>query len=132
MACSLRCSVRLQNAAEFRGVKREREEALGVRPDPAEEVRKGKRSRGTAFGTGVLDEDDAYGIMDNYVTAEENVREKHHFEIAMEDDEDEDVPGRQLPLFLKGHDSLFSFSHFSYFFFLFLGGGKRNAARRNC
>lgn len=83
-----------QNAAEFRSLKREREEALGVRPDAAEEVRKGKRSRGTAFGTGVLDEDDAYGIMDNYVTVEEDVREKHHFEIAMDGDDDDDVSVR--------------------------------------
>lgn len=53
-----------KGAEEFRAAKRLRAEASR----PGSNPREGPRGRGIAFGTGVLDEDDAYGILDDYVT----------------------------------------------------------------
>lgn len=50
-----------------------------------------KRSRGVAFGSGAADEDDTYGMMEDYVSAEADPRKGMLFEIAGDSDED-DLP----------------------------------------
>lgn len=73
----------LQGAEEFRRAKRGRE--VASQPVPA-----AKRTRGIAFGSGAGDEDDAYGMTEDYVTAGTG-KEGMSFEIASDDD-DEPVP----------------------------------------
>ena len=50
-----------------------------------------KRTRGVAFGTGAADEDDSYGMMEDYVSTEADPRKGMLFEIAGDSDE-EDLP----------------------------------------
>ena len=60
-----------------------------------------KRTRGVAFGTGAADEDDTYGMMEDYVNSEADPRKGMLFEIAGDSDE-EDLPyvmGRYTSLF---------------------------------
>jgi hypothetical protein len=81
----------VQNAEEFRGAKRERDSSKG---DNSEGLRTAKRARGVAFGSGVLDEDDVYGIEDDYVTADGSHREDVNFEIASDEEPDDIVTAR--------------------------------------
>ncbi|KAK9833838.1 hypothetical protein WJX74_007401 [Apatococcus lobatus] len=93
-------------AAEFAKAKRDREAS---RMD-VEGLRPAKRPRSVAFGTGALDEDDSYGITDNYVSTVERPSIASgllHFEVAGSDDEDGlDIrPGRDTgPKRLGGVD----------------------------
>lgn len=50
-----------------------------------------KRSRGVAFGSGAGDEDDSYGMLEDYVVSEADPRKGMLFEIAGDSDE-EDLP----------------------------------------
>ncbi|KAK9830452.1 hypothetical protein WJX72_011851 [[Myrmecia] bisecta] len=82
-----------KGAEEFRAAKRMREEPVqnqGAGPGGAL-----KRSRGPAFGTGALEEDDTYGMMEDYVTAEAGAAQGMHFEIASDNEEDEVMPARK-------------------------------------
>ena len=47
-----------------------------------------KRTRGVAFGTGAADEDDTYGMMEDYVNSEADPRKGMLFEIAGDSDEE--------------------------------------------
>ena len=79
-------AVSSQGAAEFAKAKRDRESS---RAD-VEGLRPAKRPRSVAFGTGALDEDDSYGITDDYVSNVErpSIASGLHFEVAGSDDED--------------------------------------------
>lgn len=60
-----------------------------------------KRTRGVAFGSGAADEDDTYGMMEDYISSEADPRKGMLFEIAGDSDE-EDLPyvmGRCVPCF---------------------------------
>lgn len=50
-----------------------------------------KRTRGVAFGSGAADEDDSYGMMEDYVADDADKRKGLLFEIAEGSDE-EDLP----------------------------------------
>lgn len=50
-----------------------------------------KRSRGVAFGSGAADEDDSYGMMEDYVADDGERRKGLLFEVAEGSDE-EDLP----------------------------------------
>lgn len=50
-----------------------------------------KRTRGVAFGSGAADEDDSYGMMEDYVVEETDKRRGLLFEVAEGSDED-DMP----------------------------------------
>ena len=50
-----------------------------------------KRTRGVAFGSGAADEDDSYGMMEDYITTEADPLKGMLFEIAGDSDE-EDLP----------------------------------------
>lgn len=50
-----------------------------------------KRSRGVAFGSGAADEDDSYGMMEDYIVDETDKRKGLLFELTDGSDED-DMP----------------------------------------
>ena len=80
-----------QGAEEFRAAKRGRD------APPENKTRPGsKRTRGIAFGTGVLDEDDAYGMTQDYVM-EAEPKAAFNFEIASDE---EDAPRHGPPCLL--------------------------------
>lgn len=76
---------RLQDAEVFRTVK------SSSAPDNRATAAGVKRTRGVAFGTGAADEDDSYGMMEDYVSTEADPRKGMLFEIAGDSDE-EDLP----------------------------------------
>ena len=71
-----------QGAEDFRSAKRQRDAA------PSSSSRPAKKGPGVAFGSGVMDEDDVYGMTDDYVTAPD-AREGYDFDLA---DEETDSP----------------------------------------
>ena len=75
----------LQGAEDFRAAKRGRDQ-----PDPR--VPAAKRTRGVAFGTGVMDEDDVYGLTDDYVVDPES---KDTLDFELHSDEDAEPVPRQ-------------------------------------
>mmetsp|Transcript_8580 Transcript_8580/g.24654 ORF Transcript_8580/g.24654 Transcript_8580/m.24654 type:complete len:930 (-) Transcript_8580:62-2851(-) len=75
-----------KNAEEFRKLKHGREGPGDAAP--------GKRRRGVAFGTGVLEEFDTYGEEEDYVT-EVDGRVGAYQEIVSEEDEELMLPGRR-------------------------------------
>lgn len=62
-------SINVQGAKEFAAAKRAKLEA--GRAASGAGPRAQRRHHGIAFGTGVLDEDDSYGILDDYIMTEE-------------------------------------------------------------
>lgn len=85
-----------KGAEEFRAAKRKRggfedEEAVGAGA-PGAAAAAARRGRGVAFGAGVLDEDDSYGIMDDYVDGPGG-RKGMAFEIMDVEDDDEEMLG---------------------------------------
>lgn len=79
------CCAVLQDAEVFRRATGS-QEAQG-RPSAAGT----KRTRGVAFGSGAADEDDSYGMMEDYVADDGDRRKGLLFEIAEGSDE-EDAP----------------------------------------
>ena len=84
----------VQDAEEFRAARQHRGPAGGPQRQagPAsQQQQQRKRTRGTAFGVGALDEDDSYGVMDDYVVDTDTDKTGgHHFELR--EDEEEDAP----------------------------------------
>jgi len=71
----------VQGADDFRSAKRQREGGeAGKQPG-------GKRGRGVAFGTGIMDEDDVYGLTDDYVV-EAEARDAYHFDLPSDNEDD--------------------------------------------
>lgn len=83
--CCCVCIWPCQDAEVFRAAKQGREDQQKSQQHPA------KRSRGVAFGSGAGDEDDVYGMTDDYATTGTG-KEGVAFEIAS--DEDDDLPVR--------------------------------------
>ena len=67
-----------QGAEDFRTAKRQRDE----KPSTA---RPAKQGRGVAFGSGVMDEDDVYGMTDDYVT---HAGAKENYDFDLHSDEE--------------------------------------------
>ncbi len=75
----------VQDAEVFRKAKGASE------PQSKQAVTGAKRTRGVAFGSGAADEDDSYGMMEDYVVEETDKRRGLLFEVAEGSDED-DMP----------------------------------------
>jgi hypothetical protein len=75
----------VQDAEVFRKAKG------ALEPQSKQAVTGTKRTRGVAFGSGAADEDDSYGMMEDYVVEETDKRRGLLFEVAEGSDED-DVP----------------------------------------
>lgn len=89
MACTLtRLLPGNQGAEEFRVAKRGRGEDA---PGNGQQPRGAKRARGVAFGSGLADEDDAFGITEDYAGGD-GVPDGYIFELAS-DEEDDAAPG---------------------------------------
>ena len=73
-----------QDAEDFRAAKSAKASVPG-KPHFSGQMPGNKRAHGVAFGSGVLDEDDTYGMMDDYVTTADN-RSEFAFEEAAEDE----------------------------------------------
>lgn len=80
-------------AEEFRRAKSERRSELDFGVD-IDNLRAKKRDRGIAFGVGVQEEDDSYGILDDYVVDVEDDKEAEYHQEVEEDktDDEEDEP----------------------------------------
>ena len=86
----------VQDAEEFRVARQHRGPAGGPQRQagPAsqqqqQQQQQRKRTWGTAFGVGALDEDDSYGVMDDYVVdTDTDKKGAHHFELREEGEED--------------------------------------------
>ena len=72
-----------QGAEEFRAAKRGRDEGAPGKGQP----RGAKRARGVAFGSGVADEDGAFGITEDYAGGD-GVPEGYSFELASDEEDD--------------------------------------------
>ena len=72
-----------QGAEDFRAAKRRREEKPGSQ--------RSRQGPGVAFGTGVLDEDDVYGMTDDYVVEPDN---KQGYSFDLQSDEEDAGPIR--------------------------------------
>ncbi len=68
----------MQGAEDFRSAKRQRVAA----PSSG---RAAKQGPGVAFGSGVMDEDDVYGMTDDYVTAPE-AKEAYNFDLHSDEE----------------------------------------------
>ncbi len=75
----------LQDAEVFRKAQESQE------PQGKAGITGAKRTRGVAFGTGAADEDDSYGMMEDYAVDDSDKRKGMLFEIADGSDE-EDMP----------------------------------------
>ena len=87
------CVLLVQDAEEFRTARQHRGPPGGPQqqagPASQHQQQQRKRTRGTAFGVGALDEDDSYGVMDDYVVDTDTDRKgAHHFELREEGEED--------------------------------------------
>ena len=83
----------VQDAEEFRTARQHRGPPGGPQrqagPASQHQQQQHKRTRGTAFGVGALDEDDSYGVMDDYVVDTDTDRKgAHHFELREEGEDD--------------------------------------------
>ena len=85
------CCPFVQDAEEFRAARQRRGPAGGPQrqagPASQQQQQQRKRTRGTAFGVGALDEDDSYGVMDDYVV-DTDKQGAHHFELREEGEQD--------------------------------------------
>ena len=75
----------VQDAEVFRKAKG------ALEPQSKQAVTGAKSTRGVAFGSGAADEDDSYGMMEDYVVEETDKRRGLLFEVAEGSDED-DMP----------------------------------------
>lgn len=82
-AHAILCGV--QDAEVFRKAKG------ALEPQSKQAVTGAKRTRGVAFGSGAADEDDSYGMMEDYVVEETDKGRGLLFEVAEGSDED-DMP----------------------------------------
>lgn len=69
----------LQGAEDFRSAKRKQESKPNKTPAS-------KRTRGVAFGTGIMDEDDVFGMTDDYVV-EPDARQSYDFDLQSEEED---------------------------------------------
>lgn len=72
-----------QGAEEFRMAKRGRDEEAPGKG----QARGAKRARGVAFGSGVADEDDAFGITEDYA-GRDGAPQGYTFELASDEEDD--------------------------------------------
>ena len=69
----------MQGAEDFRSAKRQRDDKPSKQPV-------GKRSRGVAFGSGVMDEDDVYGMTDDYVMDHDS-RQGYNYDLQSDEED---------------------------------------------
>lgn len=69
----------LQGAEDFRAAKKQRVEKPST-------TKPAKRGPGVAFGTGVMDEDDVYGMTDDYII-EPDAKEGYDFDLQSDDED---------------------------------------------